>query len=67
FVFNTKPHQSFGVDCGLYLLHCMDVTLKHVAAAEPRFIEGKLCQWTSTYFNATKAATYRSQLYNKVA
>ncbi|EGZ06336.1 hypothetical protein PHYSODRAFT_410593, partial [Phytophthora sojae] len=67
FVFNTKPQQSNSVDCGLYLLHYMDVISKHVAAAEPQSIEDKLGEWISTDFNATKAASYRSKLHSRVA
>ncbi|EGZ17812.1 hypothetical protein PHYSODRAFT_500299 [Phytophthora sojae] len=67
FVHLTKPQQSNCIDCGVYVLHYMDVISKHIAAEKPGSIEVKIAAWTGGDFGVKKAAAYRAKLYRTIS
>jgi hypothetical protein len=54
FVHYTKPQQSNCMDCGLYVLHYMDLISKRIAEGNPAPIESEVATWTTGGFNVAK-------------
>ncbi|KAE9033702.1 hypothetical protein PR002_g8530 [Phytophthora rubi] len=59
--FNTQPQQSNAVDCGIYLLHYMDIMARKIVELQPqlctrpRTMKDKVAEWSVGKFNTHQA------------
>ncbi|KAE9358429.1 hypothetical protein PF008_g2690 [Phytophthora fragariae] len=66
--FNTQPQQSNAVDCGIYLLHYLDIMSRKIVELQPhlgtrpRTMKDKVAEWLLGKFNKRQAEEPRGSL-----